>query len=337
MMKKLLLGILVLILAYLLYHYQSVQYGIQQAYGQWQVLSSSEELDEYLQDPEVPDSMIKKIELIRSVKAFAEDSLGLDPTDTYNSIYDQKGEPILWMVTASPEFELKAYEWEFPIAGKFSYKGFFEKEYALEEQRKMKNMGYDTQLNEVSAWSTLGWLDDPILSSMLERDSGRLADLIIHELSHASIYLKDSVELNENLASFIGKKGAEMYLRSIGDSISLRKMNRISQNRNEIRKLTQLGSKKLDSLYRSFDEDISLEEKRRKKSKMMERIRWQIADKRSEGKLGKAEETYLNFNPNNAYFTGFLTYRSRSTDFENEFEDRFNGNLKAFIEYYKHR
>lgn len=333
-MKRFIIGICILISAFLIYHYKSVKYGLEQGYGQLKVLTSAIPLDEYLLTNPT-DSVLQKINLIQAVKSFAEDSLGLKETNSYTTVYDQKGKAILWMVTACPEFELKPYLWTFPIAGTFEYKGFFDLTKAKEEKAKLEAEGYETELDEVSAWSTLGWFSDPILTSMLEKDSGRLANLIIHELCHASIYLKDSVALNENLASFIGKKGAEVFLHSIGDTLSIEKMNRHKINREEIGLLIHKSSKRLDSLYDSFDEKMTIEEKRKLKKKLIDSIRWEVAEVTSKNNLSTIQDRFASFKPNNAFFTSYLTYRSKSYYFENELEDKFNGNLKDFIEYYR--
>ncbi len=334
-MKKWIIGILVLLAAYLIYHHRSVSYGIGQAIGQIKVLNAAVPLDEYLEDNDIPNSLLRKIRLIRSVKQYAEDSLGLKETSSYNSIYDQKGKAILWMLTASPEFELTPYRWSFPIAGKFEYKGFFDHEKAREEADELKSRGYDIDIGEVSAWSTLGIFSDPILTSMLEKDSARLADLIIHELCHASIYLKDSVELNENLASFIGKKGAERFLLSIGDTLSIKRMEEKKDRRNKWGKIIHKGALKLDSLYKSFDPNMDVQTKRNLKNKMIDAIRIEIASSIYEEDSIKVQEQFDRFQPNNAFFTGYLTYRSKSYYFEDELTEKFNGNLVDFIEYYR--
>lgn len=333
-MKKVVIGLLILLFAYLSYHYKSVRYGLQQAYGQYQVLNSSVDLEEYLQNENPPDSVLTKINLIKEVKVFAEKELGLKETDSYTSIYDQKGEAILWMLTASPEFELEAYHWKFPIAGEFEYKGFFDLNNAKKEVTQMNERGYDTDLDEVSAWSTLGFFSDPILSSMLQKDSGNLANLIIHELCHSSIYLKDSVELNENLASFIGRQGAEEYLLSIGDSLSVEKMRQKEGKRQAWREIIHKGSLKLDSLYKEFTDQMSIQDKREHKQSMINEIRRELSQTIYPDDSLKAEQQYADFQPNNAFFTGFLTYRARSNYFELELKNKFKGNLKEFIEYY---
>jgi len=98
------------------------------------------------------------------------------------------------------------------LLGEVSYKGFFIKERADRLSLQLSKEGYDVDDYEVGAWSTLGWLNDPILSGMLLREEGRLAELILHELTHATVYLKSNVDLNENLASFIGEQGALRFL-----------------------------------------------------------------------------------------------------------------------------
>ena len=334
-MKKVLIGILIFMLAYLAYHSQSVWYGLKQGYGQLKVISQAQSIESYIDEHEAYKNHKAKIEFIGFVKQFAIDSLGLEPSSSYEKIYDQKGQALMWLLTASPEFELKAYEWSFPIAGKFSYKGFFDHEQALKEKKALETEGFDVDLDEVSAWSTLGFLSDPILSSMLTKDSAHLADLIIHELFHSTVYLKDSVELNENRASFVGRKGANALLRSWGDTALIRKAEQKREKKRRIELVIKRSAEQLDSMYQSFDENLSLESKLRKKKEMIEKIRWKVAGMLADGDLTKAEKLYLNFNPNNAYFTAYLTYRSKGDFFEKELKEEFDGDIVAFIAHYK--
>src|SRR5690606_16862314 len=112
-------------------------------------------------------------------------------------------------------FALKPVEWKFPLLGSFPYKGFFEYDMALKEKAKLDGDSLDTNIGVVGGWSTLGWFKDPILSNMLLRSEGDLSDLIIHELTHGTLFVKDSVDFNENLATFIGKKGARRFLKQV--------------------------------------------------------------------------------------------------------------------------
>ena len=109
---------------------------------------------------------------------------------------------------------MRAYEWSFPFLGRVPYKGFFDRGAAIEEDSLLRLKGYDTGIGNIRGWSTLGWFKDPILSGMLENSEGALANLIIHELWHGTLYVKDSADFNENLASFAGEQGALLFLQS---------------------------------------------------------------------------------------------------------------------------
>src|SRR5690606_27837765 len=113
---------------------------------------------------------------------------------------------------ASEPFRLVPYTWTFPILGSVPYKGFFNEQSAVALADALASEGWDVNVRNPGGWSTLGWFTDPILSEMLEKDEGDLASLIIHEMVHATIFVKDSIEFNENLASFIGDRGAEAFL-----------------------------------------------------------------------------------------------------------------------------
>ena len=102
--------------------------------------------------------------------------------------------------------------WSFPIVGKVTYKGFFTREGALREKRGLDESDYDTYLQPSGAYSTLGWLKDPIFSSMLKWDEGTLANLILHEMAHATVYFKGKTDFNEQMATFIGNRGAIDFL-----------------------------------------------------------------------------------------------------------------------------
>ncbi len=212
MFKKIGLVLVVMLVALAIWQRELVSYGWMQARGQLRILWNTQPVDEVLADATYPDSLKKKIELIREIKRFSVDSLGLEPSGSYESFYNQQGKPILWVITACEPYELIARKWHFPIIGTFSYKGFFEKDRADTLVAELKKEGLDTRIGEVSAWSTLGFLNDPILSSFLDRSEGNLAELIIHELTHGTLFIKNSLEYNENLADFVGEYGALRFL-----------------------------------------------------------------------------------------------------------------------------
>ncbi len=337
MRKKISYSFLIILLVLILWDYKLISYAISQGYGQLNIIWNTRPVTEVLQDNTVPDSIKQKIELINEIKKFAFDSLGINKNENYSSFYDQKGKPILWVVTACPPFEMKAYEWEFPLLGSFSYKGYFVHERAIAEEKKFKELGFDTDLGEVSAWSTLGWLKDPILSSMLRRKSGSLANLIIHELTHGTLYVKNNVNFNENLASFVGDFGARKFLiQKYGqDSKAFIEYEKGLCFNKEFSERTLVWSKKLDSLYKTFDATTAIDIKQKYKTAIIDSARNNLILYLKENNFynKRYEKDFEKLN--NAYFIDYIMYRSQQNIFAEEFRKKFNSNFPAYMRYLK--
>lgn len=310
-----------------------VYYAYVQAKGQLRIISGSIKVSEVLSDSEFPDSLKAKILLIEEAKQFAVNELGLKGIKNYTSFYDQKGKELMWVVTACPPFELEAYEWKFPILGTFSYKGYFMKEMAEKEAEKLKKTGLDVSIRTADGWSTLGILKDPILSNMLLRNEGSLADLIIHELTHGTIFVKDSLAFNENLASFIGKTGADIFLSSrFGkDSKELYEFNIRNQDRKYFTEYVLKGADKLDSLYKSFSSGDSYDEKINRKEELLNTFKEDVKTIAFNNKEFY-HHYFDDFAPDNTFFMSFIRYRGEQSVFENELNNSFGGDLKKYIE-----
>lgn len=335
MYKKVLIGIAIIFVIILTWQYKLVYYGIVQAEGQLSIIWNAQPLDSFLEDETYPDSLKSKISFIQEVKEFAFDELGINPTDNYSSMFDQQGKPLMWVVTACEPFALVPKTWYFPIIGSFPYKGFFVPEMAKTEMEKAQNEGLDVGVRNPGGWSTLGWFNDPVLSEMLNRSEGQLAELIIHELTHSTIFIKDSVEFNENLASFIGYKGAILFLnKKYGESSSY--LEQYLNEENDYEQYVQhfiRGASLLDTLYQSFQLDIDADDKQIQKDMLIRKIVLNVDT------LGLSNKEWvdklLDNPPNNTYFMSFLRYRSKQSEFEKEFNENHNQNLKKYIAHYK--
>ncbi len=341
-LKYTFLGLMLGLVGLMIYHYDTTIYAYRQARGQLKIIFNTRPVSEVLADKTYPDSLKRKIRLIQEIKQFAVDSLGLSPSDNYTTFYDQHQKPILWVMTACEPFALKAQKWHFPVVGTFSYKGHFEKAIADEEIMVLKQKGFDTQLNEVSAWSTLGYLKDPILSSMLEKSEGRLAALIIHELTHGTLFVKNSLEFNENLADFVGDYGAIRFLRAKygQDSKELERYQFSKKYNDAYSQHLIRGAKKLDSLYRNFDKNLAIETKKTQKAEMIRTIINRtdtLLSNSFQSKMINRKKWQLNDNnlPNNAYFIGYLTYQSKQNQFNQAFVEKFGSNFDKYLVYLK--
>jgi Putative aminopeptidase len=189
-------------------------YGLRQLKGQLNIVMNSRDIVDVLGDAQVPDSIKIKLRLIQEIREFAFDSLGLTRNENYTTFFDQQGQRLMYVVTASERYCLKPHLWHFPVIGAVGYKGFFREDLAKHEAERLKAQGYDVHVGGASGWSTLGWLKDPVLSQMLTLEEGDLAELIIHELLHGTIYIPDNTEWNENFATFVGEEGAKLFLKS---------------------------------------------------------------------------------------------------------------------------
>ncbi len=335
MFKKVLIASLFVLAIIGFYFKDLLSYGFMQAKGQFKVIWDVREINDVLADPAFPDSLKSRILLIQEIKQFGVDSLGLSPSDNYTTFYDQHNKPLIWLITASERYRIEAHSWHFPIIGSFPYKGYFDSTWAAKDEKILQKNGFDTNIGEVSAWSTLGYLKDPILSSMLEKSEGSLANLILHELTHGTVFVKSNLELNENLASFIGNYGAEKFLiHKFGPESKELKNYQFSKKYNEAYSQHMVrGAQALDSLYSTFDGKQDFDPiKDSLKHDMILRIITK-SDTLLGGKmalLNRKNKEMIDL-PNNAVFISYKTYRSQQNVFKKEFDEEYNSNFKSYL------
>lgn len=324
-----------LILAYLFFilavicavNYQISIYLIHQGRGQLGVLLNTQSILDYSQQNNLSKQEKENCLLIEKIKAYSIDSLGYLPTKNFTTIYDQKQLPILWVITASKPYELKAYEWTFPLVGTVSYKGFFKNELALKEYNQLIALGYDVDLRSVSAWSTLGWFNDPLLSSMLKRSKGSLCNLLFHELFHATYYAPNDVNFNENIANFVAHKATIKFLKN--DTIAL---NTYLNNFMDNKVYTNYMIRQTNFLRNYYP---TIKNKRNKQILKLKKL-WQLTDslkylplKNKQKFLVRSEDI---LKCKNAYFIDFEQYDSMQDSLELYFNKIYNGNLKKLVQ-----
>lgn len=319
-----------------LWNCKPIWYGLKQGKGQLNVVWKAKPIDKYLADESFPESDKEKLRLVEDIKKFAYDSLGLIKTKNYQKLYDQKGKPGMYVVTACEPFELKSYQWKFPLFGHFSYKGYFNEKSAIKEEKRLIELGYDTDIGEVNAWSTLGWFRDPVMSSMLNKDAGQLARLLIHEITHGTLFVKNDVAFNENLATFVGDQGAILFLKDYygKESPELIKYQEFWDDMEVFTEFMKLKSKELEVYYEEII-DLPVDEKkilkRTKINEMMLEIKSLKFNKenRFQKFIDNADQI------NNSFFTDFLNYRASLKIFEEELKTKFNNDFKLYLAYLK--
>ena len=322
----------------LLFYHDLVMYGIGQAKGQLNIVRKARPIAEVLVDPEFPDSLKTNLRLIDDIKRFAFDSLGINYSENYSKVFDQKGKESMFVVSACQPHMLEPKQWAFPLIGTFSYKGFFDVNKAVELAKQLKHEGLDTNVRTAGGWSTLGWFEDPILSKMLEDSEAEFAETIIHELTHGTLFVKDSLRFNENLATFIGIKGTELYLgNKYGfDSKELIVYQNTWKDRNALSKHILVGAIYLDSLYRSMNENMTVAEKDSIKEESINKIIHSI-DTLNLIEEEKYKSFYKKKKPNNTFFMSYLRYRGDFKILEKELITKYDQDLKMMLEDYKNQ
>lgn len=330
--KRILLGLLAVVVVLVLIFWDLVSYGVQQGYGQFNIIWNARPVEEFMQDPQFPDSLKARLKLIQEVRRFATDSLGLKDTENYKTMFDQKGEEIMWVVMASEPFALKHKEWKFPVIGSVPYKGFFNKDRAFELKQSLEKEGFDVIVRNPGGWSTLGWFTDPILSKMLNRSEGDLANLIIHEMSHATIFVKDSIDFNENLATFIGDRGAEKFLVAKYGASSKTYTDYINEDKDYVKYVDHMlrGAHTLDSVYQTMKPEEPIDQKKKIKEETIKNIVAAL-DTLTLDLNKKPSQRFKEKLPNNAYFMNFRQYQSKQNDFWQAYNEAFQGDLRKYI------
>ena len=273
----------------------------------------------------------EKIRLIQEVKRYGEEKLGLKVTKSYSKYFEVKG-PILHVITVSEKDCLRLYHWNFPITGKVTYKSFFTKEGVLKEKQIFEGRGYDTFVQQAGAYSTLGVLKDPIFSSMLQWDEATLANLILHEMTHATIYFKGQTDFNEQMATFIGNQGAIHFLAEKYGKGSEKVVEAIHNQEDDIlfSRWIEQACQKISKFYA---EEISRDEKLRGREKVFKSIKEEFKEIKSQLKT----DCYKGFEKielNNAVLLAYRRYIHRLENFHALYE-YFENDLRRMIDFFK--
>jgi len=307
-----------------------INYYAKSAYHQFSMMRSRVPLEEALKDPRLSPEEKRKIQLAQKAREFAEKDLSLKATQNYTHFVQLDRPYVTYVVSAAPKWKLESYKWHYPIVGSMPYKGFFSEEDAKEEEKSLQKENLDTYLRGVSAYSTLGWFKDPLLSSMLRYKDYDLVNTIIHETVHATLYIKHEADFNERMAVFIGNRGAELfYLKKEGANSET--LQRVQSENADDRIFSEWMSGKLKALSAWYDqlpaEQHSEDHRQRAFSRLQEEFKKELLPRLKTETYKKFAEVKLN----NARLLVYRTYMQDLSDFEKLYE-KTGRDFKKFLE-----
>lgn len=307
--RRLALGALLCVGVVLIFFNGCVTYLAKAGCGQAQILMNREPIEGVLEDPATPEEVREKLRHVEAVRAFAAERLGLESSTTFTSYARIDREAAAWNVTAAPELKLEPKTWWFPIVGRVPYLGYYSEAEAEAEARALEEDGYDAMVGVVPAYSTLGWFDDPLLSSQMQYSKWYLTRLLIHESVHATLWFPGDVGFNESFASFVEKQGALQFVREHygSESEEYRNVLLALDERRRLAEAFRACADRLRELY--ADPDATEAEKRGEKARILDEFREKLIRLGGTFRILDLSE-YAERDFNNAHFLAYRRYES---------------------------
>jgi predicted aminopeptidase len=293
-----------------------VRYVTRAGLEEMSILQNREPIAELVADRTTDPAVRHALRLVLESRDYAA-SLGLEAKETYTTYSDVGRDTLLLVLQAAPKDCICPYTWKYPIVGEIPYKGFFDFAAARREADRFEARGYDVYLRPSAAFSTLGWFNDPLLSTALTRDSVELAATVFHEIAHNTLYVKSATPFNESFAQFVGYRSAESFFAERSDTANARQASDRLNDEMVLGGFYATLIARLDSLYATKPDSAALEAGR------AEAAAWARAEllgpvgaRLRSYRLGNLPERPIN----NARLIGATLYRTRLDLFDRWFE-----------------
>ena len=230
--------------------------------GHFSLMHQRQPVERVLADPDTPAAVRRQLLLADDVLEFADRELALPARDVYRTYVPLERDAVVWNVQAAPRFSLTPKTWCYPLLGCLSYRGYFHQQAARDEADKLAAEGWDTDVGGAIAYSTLGWFQDPLTTPMIDRSGPALVELILHELVHRRLYIRDHTRFNESLATMVAREGTLRYLAHHDLTVDLDQWQQRDRARDAFLALVDDARDQLAALYASdLDPDVMAAEK----------------------------------------------------------------------------
>ncbi len=292
--------------------------------------SQAQDIDKVLAREDLSFETRAFLEEVLAVKTFAVEQLGLSDNNNYARYVETDREYLVDVVTACEELSFSPKTWKFPIVGKVPYKGFYQRKDAERLALRLQKEGYDVWVREVDAFSTLGYFTDPVYSFMKQYPVYQLADLIIHEQTHATIFIKDHMQFNEELATFVGSEGALAYIEHTrGDTeVVETELSVYRQDREQFYSMMRQLYTSLDAVYTS---GLERSEKLRGKNRIISSFQQDVRENYNEYFTTDVYRYIADISLNNAHIISWNIY-TRDLSLYYDVYRSLGSSLRRFID-----
>ncbi len=246
----------------------TLSYYAQAIDGHMDIMGRREPIEDILADTERDRELRNRLQGAQEMRDFASRELALPDNDSYRSYVELDRPYATYVVFATQELSLVPEEWCFLFVGCLAYRGYYDREDAERFADTLRAKGLDVYVGGSVAYSTLGWFDDPLLSTMFHGGETRVAGLIFHELAHQQLYIKGDTVFNESFATTVEEAGVRIWL-SDRESASMAYESWLLRKLGFI-KLVQSTRARLGEIYTS---EMSDERKRAAKQAAIEHMR----------------------------------------------------------------
>jgi predicted aminopeptidase len=230
-------------------------YYAQSIGGHLAVMRSARPVADVVADPETPEDLRKRLLRSQEVRAFASSELGLPDNSSYREYADLRRPYVVWNVFATRELSLDLKQWCYPVVGCAGYRGYFDRGAAEREAEALRADGYEVNVAGVPAYSTLGWLPDPLLNTFIGGSEGQVASMVFHELAHQVVFVGGDTTFNESFATAVEREGVRRWL-AVGSDPALRQSYaEFASRRQDFVDLLLRYRDRLEALYASAAPD----------------------------------------------------------------------------------
>lgn len=274
-------------------------YYAQAVGGQMDLLSRAQPVHEVIDNPEAKQNLKNALSKAIELRAFASRELQLPDNQSYTRYADLQRPYVLWNVFATEEFSTKPKQWCFVGVGCVTYRGFFAQQDAEDFAAELRQSGHDVYLGGVPAYSTLGWFDDPLLSTFIGYPEAELAQLLFHELAHQIVYVNDDTAFNESFATAVELEGVHRWLERHGDAAQRAAFEKSQQRKAAYINNMLAARRQLETLYAS---NAGADDKRVAKARIFATLRADLAQGSKHPERWRAQQL------NNAQLASVATY-----------------------------